>query len=398
MCDITDRLNLISILYKDEKVWESHVLLQKLIKEYGFKDIYKLFPICIEIQRRAAILKQFVDVLNDMKIDEIKVSSDFYTLNNCFVDKLTSEYEQNVYLDRSEFYSCNGSENSDSYNSLNNINDEYNSDLDDYIEDKYFDVNGNLLNDAQLEECKSLVTNTKPKGWVCVTKKESFDLWYRGYEDSTIVEICFQGSIKTNIFNVLSVFYERDLYKEWIPYFSFPVKFGLNSIKEIIHRDRVHIVTAIYIDIPWPFSNREVILEIWVSDEITQNNRIFIHASSIENHGFHPRLKTDIPYLMDYSNRANISGGGFVSPVDDCSTCILFMWKIDLLIDPPKFLLNFFLKVFIKACWEKFCKTCIQADGPNSIHRERINNNKELYDFIRERISARKYIEKTKEI
>ncbi|KAK6590274.1 hypothetical protein RS030_162473 [Cryptosporidium xiaoi] len=388
MHDVIEELNFSISLYKDEKLWESHILLQRLIKEYGFEKMYKINPICMEIQRRAAIIKQFVNELNSLSIEEIDVSLDFYANDNCFATELKSKYGKDINFENNDFYSDSASENRNSFKSINNESDGDN-DLESPIVDKYFDFNGDLLSDFQLEDCKSLIINTKPKDWICVTKKELFNLWYRGYEDSTIAEICFQGNINTNIFNVLSVFYERDLYKEWIPYFSFPVKFGLNSIKEIMHKDRLHIVTAIYIDIPWPFSNREVILEIWVSDEIAANNRIFIHASSIENHGYHPRLKTDIPYSMGYSNRANISGGGFVSPIDDNSTQILFMWKIDLFIDPPTFLLNFFLKIFIKACWEKFCKTCIQADKPNSIHKERINNNKEFYDFIRERILAR---------
>ncbi|KAF7458883.1 putative START-2 domain protein [Cryptosporidium felis] len=377
-------------LYRDERVWESHVIIQELIKRYGFSRVYNLEPLISEVQRRAGHIRYFIDTLKELNFDEIEISSDFY-------DKKYGEFSEfQVWNSASEsdleFFSGSDSniESELSFKSVNegnqNVNDSYKGSE---HKEEYFDQDGNLLKDVQLEECLGLITNTKPREWEYINKKDPFDLWYRSYENSTIVEICFQGFIETNILHVLSVFYERDLYKEWIPHYSFPIKFGLHSIKEILHKDKIHIVTAIYIDIPWPFSNREIILEIWASNEITPNNRIFIHASSVQDHGFHPRLKIDIPYSSDYSSRANISGGGLVSPHGENLTHLLFKWKIDLLFEPPKVLLNFFLKIFIKACWEKFNKVCLQVNKPNSLHKERLETNKELYDFIRAKINEK---------
>lgn len=343
----------------------------------------------LEIQRRAACIKYFTSSFNDLNINKVEINSDFY--NKDYQDffhefKFNNNYE--------EFYSENDTESNKSFKSLNSQLESLNSDEELEIKsDCYFDDNGNLFDYKEYEECTGLITKAKPKEWQYIIQNHPFDLWYRSYENSSIIEICFQGFIKTNILNVLSVFYERDLYKDWIPYYTFPIKFGLNSIKEILHKDRIHLVTAIYIDIPWPFSNREIILEIWASNEIIPNNRIFIHASSIENHGYHPILKVEIPYSLGYSNRANISGGGFVSPHGDDLTHLIFKWKIDLLFEPPKVLLNFFLKNFIKACWDKFSNVCINVDEPNSLHKERLNTNKDLYDFIRAKINEKSKIE-----
>lgn len=343
----------------------------------------------MEIQRRAACIKYFANSFSDFKIDQVDINSDFYN-KKCDEFKLKGNGNDMS----EEFYSGSDTESNKSFKSSNSLFEPVDAEggcLEANC-DEYFDEEGNLLQDKEYEECSGLVTKTKAKEWQYIVQKDPFDLWYRGYENSSIIEICFQGFIKTNILNILSVFYERDLYKDWIPYYSFPIKFGLNSIKEILHRDRIHLVTAIYIDIPWPFSNREIILEIWASSEIIPNNRIFIHASSIEDHGFHPRLKVDIPYSLGYSNRANISGGGFVSPHTDDLTHLVFKWKIDLLFEPPKVLLNFFLKNFIRACWEKFNHVCLQVDQPNSLHKERLKTNKDLYDFIRAKINQRKEI------
>ncbi|POM85111.1 hypothetical protein CmeUKMEL1_15760 [Cryptosporidium meleagridis] len=377
-------------LYSDERVWESHVIVQNLIKKYGFKNVYNKNPIILEIQRRAATIKFFTNNFNDLNINEIDIHSDFY--NNHEDNELFYEFKINNSEDKTneEFYSENETESDKSFKSTNSKLESLNSVKELEINDDcYFDENGDLFKNKQYEECSGLITKTKPSEWQYIIQKDPFDLWYRSYENSSIIEVCFQGFIKTNILNILSVFYERDLYKDWIPYYTFPIKFGLNSIKEILHKDRIHLVTAIYIDIPWPFSNREIILEIWASNEIIPNNRIFIHASSIEDHGFHPRLKVEIPYSLGYSNRANISGGGFVSPHADNLAHLIFKWKIDLLFEPPKVLLNFFLKNFIKACWDKFSNVCLQVDQPNSLHKERLDTNKDLYDFIRAKLKEK---------
>lgn len=341
----------------------------------------------MEIQRRAACIKHFADSFNDLKVGQVDIDSDFYNQKS---DELKSRDDGGDVNE--EFYSGNDTESNKSFKSSNSLLEPYNAE-NAHLEvnsDIYFDEEGNLFQDKEYEECSGLVAGTKAREWQYIIQKDPFDLWYRSYENSSIIEICFQGFIKTNILNILSVFYERDLYKEWIPYYSFPIKFGLNSIKEILHRDRIHLVTAIYVDFPWPFSNREIILEIWASNEIIPNNRIFIHASSIDDHGFHPRLKVDIPYYFGYSNRANISGGGFVSPHTDDLTHLVFKWKVDLFFEPPKVLLNFFLKSFIRACWDKFNHVCLQVDQPNSLHKERLKTNKDLYDFIRAQIKQKK--------
>ncbi|KAJ1613689.1 hypothetical protein OJ252_899 [Cryptosporidium canis] len=387
MVELEKKLGQAILLYKDERVWESHMIIQNLIKTYGFARVYKSNPVILEIQRRAACVKYFIDSFNELEISGINVNSDFY-------DKKYEDFSKEFLLrsqSSDEFFSGDDTDSNESFESSNSLLeplDPRSSPLGNRYDD-YFDDDGNLFKDKDYEECSGLVTKTMPREWQYIIQKDPFDLWYRGYENSSVIEICFQGSIKTNILNILSVFYERDLYSRWIPYYTFPIKFGLNSIKEVMHKDRVHLVVAIYIDIPWPFSNREIILEIWTSNEIIPNNRIFVHASSIENHGFHPRLQIDVPYYMGYSNRANISGGGLVSPEADDLTHLIFKWKIDLLFEPPKFLLNFFLKNFIKACWEKFSNVCLQVDQPNSLHKERLKTNKDLYDFIREKMKEK---------
>ncbi|OII75503.1 uncharacterized protein cubi_02024 [Cryptosporidium ubiquitum] len=382
MGKLEENLEKAILLYKDERVWE-----------YGFICVYNQNPLILEIQRRAACIKYFANSFNDLNINRVEINSDFY---NKKYEDFFHEFKLNILQSevKEEFYSENDTESNNSFKSLNSQFESLNNvDELEIKSDCYFDDKGNLFDDKEYEECTGLITKTKPREWQYIIQKNPFDLWYRSYENSSIIEICFQGFIKTNIFNVLSVFYERDLYKDWIPYYTFPIKFGLNSIKEILHKDRIHLVTAIYIDIPWPFANREIILEIWVSNEIIPNNRIFIHASSIENHGYHPRLKVEIPYSLGYSNRAKISGGGFVSPHGDDLTHLIFKWKIDLLFEPPKVLLNFFLRNFIKACWDKFNNVCIHVDEPNSLHKERLTTNKDLYDFIRTKINERNRIE-----
>ncbi|EEA04730.1 uncharacterized protein CMU_037950 [Cryptosporidium muris RN66] len=385
-------------LYNEEMIWDSHLIIQELIQKYGENNVFNIISIAGEIQRRAAIIAEFILSVNKMNINEINISENIYNLNNNS-NVISESTSSNIYIDPnnndSNIFTMHIESNKSNINkltlninSVNTNNSESNVDLSICNIDKYFNIDGSIKKDILIGNCNSLIVNEGNNIWRHVISDNSLNLWYCLHNDSTIIELCFQGDIETDILNVLTVLYERDLYKEWIPYFKYPIKFGLSNVNEMMNKGRLHIITSIKIDIPWPFYNREVILEIWASNELHSNNRIFIYVSSIDEFGYNSRLDIEIPKPSEMISRASVLGGGFITPNSHNLTNILFKWKFDLFVRAPNFILDFFLKVFIKACWLKFRSVCINANKVNSLHFQRLTSNSEIYNFVREKLKT----------
>ena len=50
-------------------------------------------------------------------------------------------------------------------------------------------------------------------------------IFYRRHPNSTLLSFRIEGSVESNLLNIISVLNEMDLYKEWIPYYNFPLKY-----------------------------------------------------------------------------------------------------------------------------------------------------------------------------
>jgi hypothetical protein len=67
---------------------------------------------------------------------------------------------------------------------------------------------------------------------------------------------------------ILAVWNESSLYKTWIPSWTKPVRLGVNESKQILNDRRGHQIIQINCDVPWPMSNREVLMDVTAVDDI----------------------------------------------------------------------------------------------------------------------------------
>lgn len=59
---------------------------------------------------------------------------------------------------------------------------------------------------------------------LAVQEPNGLKIFFRRHASSTLLSFRVEGTVDANILNIISVLNEMDLYKEWIPYYSFPVK------------------------------------------------------------------------------------------------------------------------------------------------------------------------------
>ncbi|CDI81956.1 hypothetical protein, conserved, partial [Eimeria acervulina] len=80
-------------------------------------------------------------------------------------------------------------------------------------------------------------------------------IFYRRHPNSTLLSFRIEGSVESNLLNIISVLNEMDLYKEWIPYYNFPLKLGLRDVKTLHRLGRVEQIDLLQLDFPWPMNN-----------------------------------------------------------------------------------------------------------------------------------------------
>lgn len=67
---------------------------------------------------------------------------------------------------------------------------------------------------------------------------------------------------------ILAVWNESSLYETWIPSWKKPVRLGVRESKQILNDRKGHQVIQINCDVPWPMSQREVLMDVTAVDDI----------------------------------------------------------------------------------------------------------------------------------
>lgn len=220
---------------------------------------------------------------------------------------------------------------------------------------------------------------------LAVQESSGLKIFYRRHASSTLLSFRVEGTVHANILNIICVLNEMDLYKEWIPYYTFPLRVGLREVKKLYQLGRVEQIDLLELDFPWPVNNRDCCLEIWAADDLDYTNRFFTRITTLDGGNKNPRVPVTVPMPSNKTLRLYCEGAVILSPQGNEKTFFEMFWTLDLKIHLNDYVVNFFTKVFAKSAYHAFCKVCVEACGGE--HARRRENCPLLYGFVQKRLA-----------
>eukprot|EP00929_Paragymnodinium_shiwhaense_P067354 TRINITY_DN33912_c0_g1_i1.p1 TRINITY_DN33912_c0_g1~~TRINITY_DN33912_c0_g1_i1.p1 ORF type:complete len:473 (+),score=85.33 TRINITY_DN33912_c0_g1_i1:99-1517(+) len=92
------------------------------------------------------------------------------------------------------------------------------------------------------------------EGWHGGLSLDGIQCWYQWDADASCdVRIRVEGEVDTHLFDLLSIFYEVDLYTTWVPTLG---GVGLISSGSVAQKGPLHQVYRFEMSLPWPFQRR----------------------------------------------------------------------------------------------------------------------------------------------
>ncbi|KAL8429174.1 hypothetical protein Efla_006310 [Eimeria flavescens] len=209
-------------------------------------------------------------------------------------------------------------------------------------------------------------------------------IFFRRHASSTLISFRVEGTVDSSVLNIVSVLNEMDLYKEWIPYYSFPLKLGLREVKKLYELGRTEHISLLHLDFPWPMNNRDCCVDVWAVDDLDYTNRFFVRITTLDGGTANPRLPLAVPMPPQKTLRLYCEGAVILVPLKPQKTFIELFWTLDPKVHLSDYIVNFFTKVFAKSSFHAFCKVCADASGGE--HARRRQKCPLLYGFIEKRL------------
>lgn len=237
-------------------------------------------------------------------------------------------------------------------------------------------------------------------GWTLQKEDSHCRVYYRHDETTPIHSIKMEGEMDCNIFHVLSVVNEIDLYTKWVP--------QMKRSERCAQIGRARQVGHFEISLPWPVANRESTVYGFGADLLDEKGFIAVHVESITSmedvacsKGYElesdsnpeggseagqTRTRVGLPAMRKGNVEAIVHLGGMVlEPVSEDRT----VFRIVVNCDPqlalvPYWLINFITRHFAHWIFHKLRKTAMHIAGTE--YETRIAENDELYGFLRRRL------------
>jgi hypothetical protein len=199
---------------------------------------------------------------------------------------------------------------------------------------------------------------------------------------------------------ILAVFNESDLYSTWMPSWKKPVQLGISQTRKLKESGRGNQIIQVTTSLAWPFYDRELVMHVMAVDVIDEQHCIAIHAMS-ETHQDDPVIPEPPPKVvrMDYDCSILIRA---CPPDHPCLAKSkheyppdqeLILFSLEMNADPhvnaiPQGLQNFVTRTVIGRFWSSLMQVAEDVrDGKRPVHKEAIDQKRDLYDWIDERIS-----------
>jgi len=199
-----------------------------------------------------------------------------------------------------------------------------------------------------------------------------------------IHKIKFESTIKAELFSILAIISEPDLYTLWFP---LVLNLGLKKAMEVGQINRFCKLAYFVFSSPWPMAGRDMAVRAVGTDNLVEGNVVV----ALENITSHPKYtvppKPDAVIRMDC-----LSGGLLVKPIGDSEVYFSMMYNLD----PhftyiPDWLLNWVMSFFASYVCDYLCKLAVGVGKePGCPYQKRINEKHEFYGHLRRRADVYK--------
>lgn len=235
-----------------------------------------------------------------------------------------------------------------------------------------------------------------------------FTVYYRHTEENHL-ECRIDSVIESSLLiPIISVFNESDLYDTWMPSFKKPIKMGVQESKKIKEEGRGNQIIRVTASMAWPFQTRECTQHAVAVDVIEDKGAIVVQVQT-ETPEENPDIPKSAPNVVriDLSACILIRGCPLSHPLLEKSRHKypegeeLILISIKSWVDPhvtgiPISLINWVSRTVFGRVWSSLLGVAEEVkEGKRSQHKAAIERNKELYDWIKQRVEA--MMEKVKE-
>eukprot|EP01135_Chromosphaera_perkinsii_P004365 Nk52_evm16s279 gene=Nk52_evmTU16s279 len=127
---------------------------------------------------------------------------------------------------------------------------------------------------------KDLLTD---EGWTVKVEdeKKRMRVLYKKIEGSPNHCVRADGYIKASVGDIIAVLNEVDLYHKFVPYFKFPFRLGLKQMNRVVQLAKVDQVLHAEVDCPWPFTDRDAVVNVFAGDDLLASRSILIGVQSV---------------------------------------------------------------------------------------------------------------------
>jgi hypothetical protein len=201
---------------------------------------------------------------------------------------------------------------------------------------------------------------------------------------------------------LLSVLNESSLYHTWIPSWTRPVKLGVRQSNKLLNDTRTHQIIQVQCDVPWPMSQREVLIDALALDDIDEQGFIAVKMRTLAEDSQDLPAGFSIPTLEKNMERIDLDGAilfrscprdhpNFTSMQEKTDEELILV-QLTVFFDAhmplaPQAMINFITRTVMGHIWAMLLHVAEDVrDGKRPEHKEAIDANADFYKWVDERI------------
>ncbi|EUD67914.1 hypothetical protein C922_01526 [Plasmodium inui San Antonio 1] len=184
--------------------------------------------------------------------------------------------------------------------------------------------------------------------------------------------------IPSNFVYVIAAMIESSLFKSWIPFYSFPFKFGISECKTLKQRGMLDKIVYTKIAMPWIIKDRFLLMDIWICEDLKFSKGIFLYASNFPKNSGN---MTNVVLDTDRSMEIDMAIHAFIAPRNFNETVVKCYIEVSPNINLNEFFISFLTKVFIKSCISHFVNACRSFQSNEEYNRE-LRKSRLFYDLL----------------
>ncbi|KJP89419.1 hypothetical protein AK88_00862 [Plasmodium fragile] len=185
--------------------------------------------------------------------------------------------------------------------------------------------------------------------------------------------------IPSNFVYVIATMIESNLFKSWIPFYSFPFKFGISDCKTLKQRGMLDKIVYTKIAMPWLIKDRFLLVDVWICEDFKFSKGLFLYASNFAKNS---ENMTNLVVDTDNCMEIDMAIHAFIAPRTFDETVVKCYIEISPNMNVNEFFISFLTKVFIKSCISHFVNAC-KSFQFNDVYNNEMRKSRLFYDRLR---------------